>query len=68
MKIAIITDAWYPQVNGVVHTLDHVRQECEQLGHTIEVIHPGMFKTFPLPKYPEIRMSWRPYRRLCRPT
>ncbi|XZG71517.1 glycosyltransferase family 4 protein [Chitinibacteraceae bacterium HSL-7] len=61
MKILIITDAWEPQVNGVVRTLKQTRHELQQLGHTVELITPLEFKTFPCPTYPEIRLSWRPY-------
>ena len=42
MKIALITDAWQPQVNGVVTTLVELVREIEQVGHQIEVIHPGL--------------------------
>src|SRR4249919_1552118 len=51
MRILIATDAWEPQVNGVVRTLTRVVQELQEIGHTVEVIHPGQFKTFPLPTY-----------------
>ena len=51
MKIALITDAWLPQVNGVVTTLVELVRELEQLGHVVEVIHPGLFKTRPCPGY-----------------
>lgn len=61
MRIALVTDAWFPQVNGVVRTMDHVRQELETKGHEIIPIHPGKFKTFPLPRYPEIRLPWFPF-------
>ena len=49
MRILLATDAWEPQVNGVVRTLTRVGQELQAIGHTVEVIHPGQFKTFPLP-------------------
>ena len=60
MKIALLTDAWEPQVNGVVRTWQHVIAESEDQGHVFKVIHPGMFRTFPAPRYPEIRLAWRP--------
>lgn len=41
MKIALITDAWQHQVNGVVTTLVELVRELEVLGHTVEVIHPS---------------------------
>ncbi|MEM1028139.1 MAG: glycosyltransferase family 1 protein [Planctomycetota bacterium] len=61
MKIALLTDAWEPQVNGVVRTWQHVIQESEKLGHEFCVIHPGMFKTVGAPRYPEIRLAIWPY-------
>ncbi len=61
MKIALLTDAWEPQINGVVRTWQHVIAESEKLGHTFEVIHPGLFKNVAAPKYPEIRLALRPY-------
>lgn len=66
MNILIVTDAWYPQVNGVVRTLTKVREELEAMGHTVEVIGPDRFRTVPLPTYPEIRIAVRPLRRLQR--
>ncbi len=62
MKIAIVTDAWYPQINGVVRTLDTTRQELEQLGHQVLVISPADFSTVPCPTYPEIRLALMPGR------
>jgi glycosyltransferase involved in cell wall biosynthesis len=60
MKIALITDAWQPQVNGVVTTLVELVRELEQLGHQVEVIHPGLFKTRPCPGYAGIDLAIRP--------
>ncbi len=60
MKIALITDAWLPQVNGVVTTLVELVLELEKLGHQVEVIHPGMFKTRPCPGYAGIDLAIRP--------
>ena len=58
MKILIVTDAWYPQVNGVVRTLDETCRVLEGLGHEVEVIAPSDgFRTLPLPTYPDIRIS-----------
>jgi glycosyltransferase involved in cell wall biosynthesis len=54
----LVTDAWEPQVNGVVRTLTKTVSECRAMGHEVEVIHPGLgYKSFPLPTYPEIKMS-----------
>jgi glycosyltransferase involved in cell wall biosynthesis len=57
MRIAIVSDAWYPQVNGVVRTLDTVRGELVAVGHEVTVIGPDRFRTIPCPTYPEIRLA-----------
>lgn len=57
MKIAIVTDAWEPQVNGVVRTLTQTRLELERLGHAVTMITPLDYRTLPCPTYPEIRLS-----------
>jgi glycosyltransferase involved in cell wall biosynthesis len=62
MKIALITDAWEPQINGVVTTLVELVRELETLGHSIEVIHPGLFKTRPCPGYAGIDLAVFPKR------
>jgi glycosyltransferase involved in cell wall biosynthesis len=65
MRILLASDAWAPQVNGVVRTLQRVRQECEALGHRFEVVSPDQFRTLPCPTYPEIRLALRPGRRIA---
>ncbi len=62
MKIALVTDAWQPQVNGVVTTLVELVRELEDLGHWLEVIHPGWFKTRPCPGYAGIELAVSPKR------
>ena len=57
MRIAIVTDAWHPQVNGVVRTLDTVIGILRAQGHDVEVIAPDQFRSFPAPSYPEIRLA-----------
>jgi glycosyltransferase involved in cell wall biosynthesis len=57
MRILLATDAWEPQVNGVVRTLTRVVAEMRAMGHLVEVISPDQFKTFPLPTYPEIKLA-----------
>lgn len=57
MRIAIVTDAWAPQVNGVVRTLGATRRELQALGHDVTMITPATFATLPCPTYPEIRLS-----------
>ncbi len=56
-KIAIVTDAWHPQINGVVTTLGHTAGALVKMGFQIEIIHPCQFKTFPCPSYPDIPLS-----------
>ncbi len=58
MRIAIVTDAWSPQVNGVVRTLQSVRAELERQGHEVLVISPERFYSMPCPTYPEIRLAF----------
>ena len=58
MRIAIATDAWSPQVNGVVRTLQSVRAELEQQGHEVLVVSPDRFYSMPCPTYPEIRLAF----------
>ena len=62
--IALVTDAWYPQTNGVVRTLDTVRKKLEETGRQVTVISPEQFFTLPCPTYPEIRLSLGARRRL----
>ena len=57
MRIAIVTDAWAPQVNGVVRTLSALRDELVRRGHQVEVIAPDRFRSIPCPSYPEIPLS-----------
>ncbi len=63
MRILIVSDAWHPQVNGVVRTLSMVAAELTALGHQVEVIGPDRFRTVPLPTYPSIRIAVAPGRR-----
>jgi glycosyltransferase involved in cell wall biosynthesis len=65
-RILIVSDAWRPQVNGVVRTLETISAELRALGHTVEVIGPDRFTTLPCPTYPDIRLSLFPRRRLNR--
>jgi glycosyltransferase involved in cell wall biosynthesis len=64
VKIAIVTDAWRPQTNGVVQTLSTTAQTLIAAGHEVRIVEPNQFRTFPCPTYPEIRLAWFPYRRL----
>jgi glycosyltransferase involved in cell wall biosynthesis len=57
MRICLVTDAWTPQVNGVVRTLTETRRELMAMGHTVFMLTPEFFHTLPCPTYPEIRLS-----------
>ncbi|MFS0738810.1 glycosyltransferase family 1 protein [Sphingomonas sp. 1P06PA] len=57
MRILIATDAWTPQVNGVVRTLQATRVELTKLGHVVEIVAPDRFRSVPCPTYPEIRLA-----------
>lgn len=63
-RIVIVTDAWEPQVNGVVRTLSAVAGELRAMGHAVEIIGPDRFRTVPCPTYPDIALSLFPTRRL----
>ena len=65
-RILIVSDAWLPQVNGVVRTLQTITGELRGMGHTVEVVGPDRFPTLPCPTYPDIRLSVLPARRLNR--
>jgi len=60
MKLAIATDAWAPQVNGVVRTLTETISRLTARGHEVEVVAPDRFVTIPCPGYPEIRLALAP--------
>jgi glycosyltransferase involved in cell wall biosynthesis len=66
LRILIVSDAWKPQVNGVVRTLDTLGQYLEKFGNTVYYITPDLFRTFPLPTYSEIRLAVAPYRMIAR--
>ncbi len=58
MKILLVTDAWHPQINGVVRTLDQTVSNLRRRGHQVEVIAPSDdYFTLPLPTYPDIRLA-----------
>ena len=65
MRIMIITDAWEPQVNGVVRTLKQTRTELIGMGHQVDMITPQEFKTIPCPTYPDISLSLFPAKKLA---
>ena len=66
MKIALATDAWHPQISGVVTTLTQTIEHLRRMGHEVFTIHPGFFSTVPCPTYPQIRLAINPRARLSR--
>ena len=65
LKILIVSDAWHPQVNGVVRTYEHLIEELTILGHTVNVIGPEDFpRKISTPGYSEIKLAIAPYKRL----
>jgi glycosyltransferase involved in cell wall biosynthesis len=57
-RILIATDAWHPQVNGVVRTLENTIRELIRLGHEVMVIEPSGYQRWPIPFYPEIELCY----------
>jgi len=66
MRILLVSDAWFPQTNGVVNTLAHTAAWLGRFGHEVRLATPGRFTSFPCPSYPEIRICVFPYRRVAR--
>lgn len=62
MRIALISDAWHPQINGVVTTVTNTVATLLKLGHEVELITPDRFRTYPWPGYPDVGMAF-----LCGP-
>jgi glycosyltransferase involved in cell wall biosynthesis len=65
LRIAVVTDAWHPQPNGVVRVMSTVVDRLISTGHAVQVISPNLFTTLPCPTYPEIRLSLFPGRRVA---
>lgn len=57
MRILIATDAWYPQINGVVRSLESLAKHIEQLGVNIDFLTPLDFLSVPMPGYREIHLA-----------
>ncbi len=66
MRILIVSDAWFPQINGVVRTLSTVAGELRAMGHDVCVLGPHRFRTIPCPTYPDIRLAVDAPRKLPR--
>ena len=65
-RLALVTDAWKPQTNGVVNTLVRLVKHMEAQGTEVLVISPDAHRTMPLPSYPEIRVALDPWRAIKR--
>jgi hypothetical protein len=57
LKILIVTDAWFPQVNGVVRTLEMLERDLLAMGHQVHMVTPQGRPSVPMPTYPEIRLT-----------
>ncbi len=57
IRVLVATDAWHPQVNGVVRTYERLAQEAPKLGFAVSFLSPAQFRTLPCPTYPEIRLA-----------
>lgn len=66
MRILIATDAWHPQVNGVVRVLDTTARLLRDFGHEVEIVGPDRFRTVPAPGYNEVRLAVAPGKDLAR--
>ncbi|MCC0036785.1 MAG: glycosyltransferase family 1 protein [Hoeflea sp.] len=56
-KLLIVTDAWRPQINGVVRSIENLVRELERFDIEVDILSPAEFHTVPLPGYPEIRLA-----------
>jgi glycosyltransferase involved in cell wall biosynthesis len=70
MRLVIVSDAWQPQTNGVVRTLQAITRELTRRGHQVDMVTPDGFTTVPCPTYGEVRLAltsgWELERRLMR--
>ena len=57
MRVLVATDAWHPQINGVVRTLATVAEAAKPLGADISFLTPQSFRTVALPSYPDVRLA-----------
>ena len=56
-RALVVSDAWHPQINGVVRTLEWMVREAPKFGVDLQVLGPSRFRTMPMPSYPEIRLA-----------
>jgi glycosyltransferase involved in cell wall biosynthesis len=66
MRVMIVTDAWFPQTNGVVSTLAQTAAWLGRFGHEVRIVNPADFHSVACPTYPEIRLSILPFRKVKR--
>jgi glycosyltransferase involved in cell wall biosynthesis len=66
MRVLVATDAWHPQVNGVVRTLTSLANSARRLGVTIEFLTPEGFPSFAIPTYPGLRLALPRWREIAR--
>ncbi|KQZ60612.1 alpha-mannosyltransferase [Sphingopyxis sp. Root1497] len=66
MRILIVSDAWEPQINGVVRTLQATIGELRRTGHEVGIVSPDLFRSIPCPSYPEIRLAFAGWRKVGR--
>ena len=65
MRITLVSDAWSPQVNGVVRTLATVTDIATARGHRVQTVTPDRFFSVPMPSYPEIRLAMTTRRKIA---
>jgi len=58
LRIVLVSDAWHPQINGIVTTVNNLCQAITKLGHTVELITPDRFRTWPCPGYPDVGLAF----------
>ena len=66
MRVAIVSDAWRPQINGVVRAFVATVEQLRAVGHEMMTVTSGRFRTLPCPSYPEIRLTLWPHPRVRR--
>ncbi|MCL6706906.1 glycosyltransferase family 1 protein [Pseudomonas sp. R2.Fl] len=66
MRLTIVTDAWHPQVNGVVRSIETTNRELAAMGVTVSMITPASYRSIPMPTYREIRLSLARYSQVAR--
>jgi glycosyltransferase involved in cell wall biosynthesis len=66
MRVLVATDAWHPQINGVVRSLEAIAAEAPGFGAAVSFLTPDLFRTVPMPGYPEIRLALASSRKVIR--